>query len=222
MIYTLPEITDEYRALRVTLESMVAFPTVLAVGSASTEDGTGVVACNLARAFAEAGHRTVIVDPYGGETVLARLGLETTHVKDVERLSAGAVNGAIANLSTIVVGDAARLGKVSTGRIRAAVAHLKRSFDIVLVDLQQLGNSSIALSLACVSDGVLVAFRLGRKPLPSDKEIVLRLESVKAHVLGVVATGDSEPVTPSIQTSIEDDVRPTDRAATTPQAVAVG
>ena len=225
----LSEITDEYGALRVTLESMIAFPAVLAVGSASMEDGTGEVACNLARAFAEAGHRTAIVDPYGGETISAKLGLETRQVRDIARLSAGAVNGAIPNLSTIVIGAAARPGKLSSRRIREAAANLKQSFDVVLVDVGQFRNSSIGLSFAAVSDGVMLAFRLGRKPLLHEKEVMLRLESVKAKVLGVVATGGPESVVPPTQATpekgfeLKDLVETNDSAATAaPHAVAVG
>ena len=195
--------TENYRALRVTLESMTPPPGIITVGAAHELDRSGTVACGLARVFADAGHRTLIIDPYGGRTLRDQLGLTVTQLADVARLSRGAANGVIKNLSAIALSETQDCRRASTTLIRSATAQLRGVYDVVIVDARQICNNSVALSFASVSDGVLLAFRFGRRPISGDRETVAQLEAVKAKILGVVATGGSQTGPPMPPTRIE-------------------
>ena len=63
---------------------------------------------------------------------------------------------------------------------------------MLVVDAPPVPNSSLALSLAGASDGVIFAVRLGRKQTPADEEMVRVLAGHR--ILGVVPNRASKLV----------------------------
>lgn len=183
------QLNDQYSTLRVALESVLATPYVLAIAGATSEDGSGVIACNLARSFADAGYKTVVVDPYGSTLFSSQLGLKVPATGEMGSMAAGATNGTIKNLSAVVVSGSGAHASISRTRMRTAVGELRTKFDIVIVDAGVIPGSAVALQFAGACDGVILGFRFGRKPVAADRELTARLSSVGASVLGVIAIG---------------------------------
>jgi Mrp family chromosome partitioning ATPase len=202
---------DEARALRVTLESMIKLPAVLTVGRAADEDDSGSLCCGLARAFAAAGYRTVMVDPYGGTAVSSALNLSVPQVDDLGHLADHAMIGKIENLSVVGLGHKAEARNAPFQKMFASVSQLRRSFDVAVIDAQTITDNPIALSFAAVSDGVLLAVQFGRKPVAGDRDVITRLELVGANVLGIVACGDERERRP--EPARRPDVRELEEAA---------
>lgn len=182
-------LNDQYSALRVTLESAIRTPYVLAVAGATAEDGSGVIACNLARSFAESGYKTVVVDPYGSTLLSSQLDLKVPPTGEMASMAGSASNGTIKNLFAVVVARSGAHASISRSRMRAAVAELRMKFDVIIVDAGVIPGSAVALQFAGACDGVILGFRFGRKPLAADRELTARLSSVGASVLGVIAMG---------------------------------
>jgi Mrp family chromosome partitioning ATPase len=213
------QLDDQYRSLRVTLEGAIEMPCVLAATSALAGDGSEEVACNLARAFAEASYRTAIVDAAGNvESLSAHLDVHIAPTQAFENIATSGVNGTIKNLKAIAIGDKCMPRMTSRPAIAALVSELKRNYDVVIVQNGPIPSDAAALQLSRIADGVLLAFRLGRRPSRSDKETLAMLERVRANVLGVVAIADEaerrpEPSPEAIPTTrIESRIAALDRS----------
>jgi len=74
---------ENFRILRVRVESREPVPSLIAVSAAMRGDGTTYVACGLARAYAESGRRTLVIDAnianpgVAGELGLRAVGTES-------------------------------------------------------------------------------------------------------------------------------------------------
>jgi Mrp family chromosome partitioning ATPase len=180
---------EEYASLRVTLESMIRTPAILVVGAASEEDGTGTLACHLGKAFAEAGYNTVLVDPSGGEAAKEELGLKVPAVADIAAIPVSATNGAIKNLSAVAMAQTAPHTTTSYLKMLAAADALRAKYDVTIVDAGSIALNPVAMQFAVAGDGVVLAFRFGRKPARADQDLMSSLRRIGANVLGVVAVG---------------------------------
>jgi Mrp family chromosome partitioning ATPase len=181
---------EQYAAIRVTLESGLVTPYVLAIGGATNKDASGVIACNLAKSFADAGYRTVVIDPYGTDLFKKELGLRVAPCVGLATMAGAATNGSIKNLSAVVVGAAGSQTSISRLRMRAAFADLRNAYDLVIVDAGVLLGNPTALQFVSACDGVLLGFRFGRKPTESDRELTAALSGVGVKIVGVIAVGD--------------------------------
>ncbi|MGZ3505047.1 MAG: tyrosine-protein kinase family protein [Vulcanimicrobiaceae bacterium] len=182
------QLADQYQALRVTLESAIQNPSVIVVTSALEGDGSDEVACNLARAFAEGSYRTAIVDAARDVTTLAtHLGVNIRPTDSFESIASSGVNGTITNLKAIAISSKCMPRVTTRHSIQALIADLKKNYDVVVIQTGPIPTDAAALQLSKVADGVLLSFRLGRRPARADKETQAMLERVSANVLGVVA-----------------------------------
>lgn len=198
-------INEEYAALRVTLESTLTMPAIVVVGSATDEDEPGVVAGNLSKAFAEAGYRTVVVDPYGGDMLKDELGLKVPIASEIAAIPTSAVNGSIKNLSAVAVSKSAPQTTTSFLKLRSILSELRSNYDVTIINAGVIGANPLALQFAAGSQGVILGFRFGRKPAGADHELMGALRHVGASILGVVAIGrrtDRRPE-PAVRAAIE-------------------
>jgi Mrp family chromosome partitioning ATPase len=163
---------ESFRILRVRVEDQAPIPSVVVVSSALNGDGASYVAGGLARAFAEFRHRTLLVDAGGrGDHDDVLGGIPRLNVRTMFR-------------------------EGTSEDVEAAIAALRENYDVVIVDAPPLPDSSIALSLARASDGVILAVRLGRRKAVADDQM-LRLLGDR-RILGVVPTNHrNQPTAPS-------------------------
>jgi|SRR5579884_199346 len=185
-------VNEEYASLRVTLEALVQTPSVIVVGAATEEDGTGTVACHLSKAFADAGYRTIVVDPYGGDLIKEELGLKVAAVSDLAAIPSSGVNGTIRNLSAVAVSQSAPQTSTSHLKMRGILDGLRSKYDVAIVNAGVIVSNPIGLQFGVASDGVILAFRFGRKPVAADQDVTASLRRIGAQVLGVVAVGAAE------------------------------
>jgi len=193
-------IAEQFRSLRNSIQSMNpdGAPRNLVVTSAVEGEGKTTAALNLALAFAELPHMTVLV--IDGNThkpaVEARLGLplrqglselfrgkldpdravRETSVKGLFVLGAGGAEG----------NPAQYLG---TDRMGSLLQMLKQRFDYVIVDAPSTLEFNDASQVAAMADGTLLAVRLGETPKHLVEQAVNLLEGLGANLLGTTALG---------------------------------
>lgn len=156
---------SSFQSLRVMLEAAVPARAMIAVSAARDEDGQSALAFGLARAYADAGRRTVLMSlydragesPHGGEDDLAAWG--------------GAFR------------QATRVPK----DVHALVEELRSQHDLVIAVAPPIARDAVALETCRLAHGVLLAVRLGRKITEDDERTVLQLQRIAANLLGVVA-----------------------------------
>lgn len=193
-----PPFAEAYRRLRVNLTALEhpdEVP-VLAVTGARPGGGTSTVVANLARAFAQAGRRTVVVDTdfrrptqhvhFG---VRNETGLLQVLAGEASLESALAETG-IRNLSILpsglVSGEADDL--LSAKRMDALLAELKRGGDVILLDTPPAGAFPDVLVLAPITSGVLLVLDASQAPRGIEQQVKLQLTRLGAKILGTVLT----------------------------------
>jgi succinoglycan biosynthesis transport protein ExoP len=161
---------ENFRFLRVRVQHEVALPAFVVVGAALRGDGTTYVACGLARAFAEAGHHTLLLDANPRNSGIAdELGMV--------RISGAAKPDLIdRNLSVAALYDREDEERVvADDELDEVVARVRARYAVTIVDAPAIPGSGGALQLARVADGLLVAVRLGRRPRAEDHEMKMLL-----------------------------------------------
>jgi Mrp family chromosome partitioning ATPase len=179
---------ENFRILRVRVEAQTKFPALVVVTSAKRSDGVTFVACGLARAFAENGQRTLLVDANTAHPGVAReLALDSIRPgRTTTELSPQ--NGEIPRLSVASLVTPGEGGIVGDGRLEDLFEEMRKTYAVTVVDAATLPTSSTALQLAHAADGVLFAVRLGRRVDAADYELRRVATDQSARVIGVVPT----------------------------------
>lgn len=139
---------------------------MIAVSSARDEDGQSALAFGLARAFADAGRRTVLMSLYD------RAG-EPAYGAEADDLAAW--------------GGAFRQASRVPKDVSALVEELRSQHDVVVAVAPPIASDAVSLQTCRLAHGVLLAVRLGRKITEDDQRTVAQLQRVAANLLGVVA-----------------------------------
>jgi Mrp family chromosome partitioning ATPase len=177
---------ETFRILRVRVEAQAAPPAVLVISAAKRHDGTTYVACGLARAFAEAGKRTLLVDANTAHPGVARE-LSTAQPRPGRRLVDLVAHDEIPRLTVSSLIRPADEGPLGEASLHNVLDEMRTAYAVTVIDAAPLPDSSIALQLAHAADGLLLALRLGRKGDRADDE-VKRLLGKTAPLLGIVPT----------------------------------
>ncbi|HTJ27670.1 MAG TPA: hypothetical protein VMA36_16055 [Candidatus Limnocylindria bacterium] len=177
---------ETFRILRVRVEAQAASPAVLVVSAAKRHDGTTYVACGLARAFAEAGKRTLLVDANTPNPGVARE-LATAQPRPGRRLVELVAHDEIPRLTVSSLIRPADEGPLGEASLQSVLDEMRAAYAVTVIDAAPLPHSSIALQLAHAANGLLLAVRLGRKTDRADDE-VKRLLGKTAPLLGIVPT----------------------------------
>ncbi|HYZ17519.1 MAG TPA: hypothetical protein VE591_14005 [Candidatus Acidoferrum sp.] len=179
---------ENFRILRVRVEAQAALPALLVVSGAKRSDGATFVACGLARAFAEAGHRTLLVDANTANPGVAQE-LDVAPLRPGRgRTDLGARNGEIPRLSIASLMSPADGGTFGEANLEGVLEEMRSSYSVTIIDAAALPNSSTALQLAHAADGLLLAIRLGRRPDRADHELKRLLGQETPRLLGIVPT----------------------------------
>jgi capsular exopolysaccharide synthesis family protein len=201
-------VSEAYRAVRTAVRFVNPDHPVrsFAVTSAGESDGKTTTAANLAVALAESGQRVVLID-----ADMRRAGLA----------SALGIEGAI-GLSNVIVGQVPLADALQTWRnlltilpagtlppnpsellgsqsMQDLLQDLLQEYDVVVLDAPPALPVTDAVVLATLIDGLIVVVRAGRTSRPVLSELRRRLETVQAHVLGLVLN-----VAPAAQQSYYD------------------
>jgi capsular exopolysaccharide synthesis family protein len=171
-------------------------PRVLLVTSTLPGEGKSTIAAELALMLAERGLRTLLVEcdlrrpnlarrynisPKGGLT-LWLAGIEATPPTQ-HALSPG--------LSIVSAGPPTPNPVVLLGseRMREYIAHVRQSFEFVILDAPPVMGLADARVLAPMAEGVIVVVRAGTAQKPSIERACDLLDSAGAQVIGVVLNG---------------------------------
>lgn len=186
---------QEFQDLRAFLETRQDGPLMIVVSSGAEGDGKTDLACGLARAFADCGTSTLLLDANDLRPAAARrLGLGSgVSLRDAD-LDPAAFEPMIAEGGVAVAAfdDPGLARRISIARLRTFCTGLRERYDAIIVDAGGIAESPLALQLATVSDGLVLAFRFGRKVVAGDRVLVDRVTAARVPIVGVVPTGVRE------------------------------
>jgi capsular exopolysaccharide synthesis family protein len=188
-----PEVFDAFRLLKANLDLASASNViVLGLTSPGPGDGNSVVAANLARATAQAGERTVLVEadlraPSGGggssRRGLAAFLAGDAGVDDIVRghrelngLDVVRSGGPVANPGALLVGD--RLGLL--------LAQLSERYDRVILDASPIGVGADATLTLAQADAAVLVVDARETRRPRGLAALHQLRRANRNVLGVV------------------------------------
>jgi tyrosine-protein kinase Etk/Wzc len=187
---------EAYRALRTKLlflRERLPLRT-LVVTSASVGEGKTTTAANIATALAQQGLRTLLVDCDLRRPRLHRLfGLPrapglTDLLKNSAQTHEAIRPTAVDGLHLLPRGNPTSQPAELLGGdwMVAALRHLGREYDMVVIDTPPLLSASDAASLAGRADGVLLVLRAGQTRRAMAQEAMHQLAAVGATVIGAV------------------------------------
>ena len=189
------QIKEAYKTLRSNIEFSGQNVKVVSVTSCTPGEGKTSVAMALARAFAEAGKKTVLVDADMRKSVLVgryktgsvRLGL--THcLVGRERLSSVICETDTPNLYVIFSGPVPpNPSELLGGRIFGkAIENMKSVFDYVIIDTPPLGSVIDAAVVAKQCDGAVMVVESNAISYRFAQRVKDQLDKSGAKILGVV------------------------------------
>ncbi len=174
---------ENFRILRIRVESQAAPPAIVVVSAAMSGDGTTYVAAGLARAFAETGHRTLLLEANAGRPGVA----ESLGMRPIpSTCTAVGLHARHAGVSDLWVA-ALREGPAD-GTMHDLTARMRKEFAVTVIDAAAIPASSTALQLAHASDALLVAVRTGRRACSADQELLRLIGDGDVRLLGIVPT----------------------------------
>jgi len=188
--------SERIRGLRTELllfETKRARANALAIMSPGAGEGRSLLACELAIAFAQLGRRTLLVDGdlrrpglhslFGAENTW---GLAQALAFSEEPRLLG-VEG-VPQLSLLLGGPIAAnpLELLSDGRFEHRLNEWRHTFEYIILDTPPVSQYSDALAIATFAGRVLVVSRATATPHRDMKEMLSRLGSTQAQILGAV------------------------------------
>jgi succinoglycan biosynthesis transport protein ExoP len=196
-----PPFSEAYRMLRVTLMAASGDkPEIFAVTGTKPGVGTSTVVANTAKAFAQAGRRTIIVDAAVDRPVQHTLfGVRNeTGLADVldgrATLAQALAPTGLRNLALLPAGDAlgedreSSDGRFASPAMRTLLASLQERADVILFDTSPASMFSSTLDLAPIVSGVILAVDAHQVPRGVEQQTKLQLARVGATLLGFVLT----------------------------------
>ncbi len=194
---------EAYRTLRTNLMfSSVELPLkTLLLTAAAHEDGKSTAIANLAVTFAQAGHKTILVDSdlrqprqhtlwgVSAERGLTSMMLQSGALTDLPLLATS-----VDNLSLLPAGPLPPnpTDLLSSRRMEEIIGLLKDRADYVLFDCAPVLQGSDAVVLGRKVDGVLLVVRAGASRRDHTAQAREALERVHVRVLGAVLTNSRE------------------------------
>ncbi len=179
-------VEDQINALRAHLESGPAPSTVAIVTSAEKNDGKSLIAFGLAKSFARAGYRSIVIDANPSCAQLKYSKVVGNVAADQIDVRACAVPNALYGYSELILANQSDAGLLSYPQVKAVLDQCRQYYEYVIVDCGEFTGSSLPELLAKCADGALISLRQGRRPTARDEQLVQAIEECGAPVLGVV------------------------------------
>jgi polysaccharide biosynthesis transport protein len=191
---------EEYRRVRTNLDTLIREGGIqsLVVSSATPGEGKTLIAANLSIAFAQSGHRVVLVDADLRRPTLADVmgltlvqGLTDVLTNGVPLERALASCDPELDLHLLAAGSPPQNPSDLLGshRFAAVLGALSMRADLVILDTPALLLATEAAVLARLTGGAVVVTRAGSTRVDQLVDAVESLHSVDARVLGVVVNG---------------------------------
>jgi capsular exopolysaccharide synthesis family protein len=192
-VAAMSQVVESFRALRLSVRHHFPHdqPAVFCVSSPGTGEGKSLVSSNLAIAFANSGHKTLLID---GDV---RRGVVHTTF-DMQRrpglidfLGGSAKKEAVIratateNLSVITSGARSRRAPelLVSDHMAALVAELRNRFDVVIIDAAPFAAGMDAYALGAAAGSMLVVLRAG----VTDRNLAaMRLEILDRLPVGII------------------------------------
>lgn len=189
-------ISEEYRSLRSRIHSLIPGPDhhVIAIASATPQEGKTVSVANLSLVMAEGGEQRVcMIDADMRRAGLARtLGLSggpgladvlsgKARIKDVLRPTP------YPNLKLLSAGQVGNrsYGELLSGpHTRHVLAELRELFDYSIIDTPPINTVSDVSTFAPYCDGALMVVGMGRTPEANVQDAVRMLQTTNVRLLG--------------------------------------
>jgi len=171
-----------------------AGPTMFTVTSPGTREGKSFVASNLAVAFADAGHRTLLIDGDLRRGSLYRI-LNTRRKPGLTDLLHGETSMADAIQATaysplFFIGSGTRTPDgpelLGAEAMSSFIAAVRQSFSVIVVDSPPLGAGVDAYALGSVTGNVLMVLRLGATNREAAEAKLDLLDRLPVRLLGTV------------------------------------
>jgi Mrp family chromosome partitioning ATPase len=170
---------ENFRILRVRVQHAAGLPALVVVSAAMDADRGTLVACGLARAFAEAGIDTLLLDARSSRSEIAQeLELGVPPSPQMPRK--------IGNNLTIAALFEREERLLTDSKMGEIFEEVRGRYAVTVVDAPAIPGSGAALQLARLADGLLLAVRLGRRQSAEDLETVQLLAGTT--ITGIVPT----------------------------------
>lgn len=186
---------EAFKTLRSNIEFCGGDVRMIAVTSCTPNEGKSSVAMEMARAFAEAGNKTILLDADMRKSVLVgryKAGtVETglTHVLAGKKKTEEAVCGTnIPNLYITFSGPVPPNPSelLGSSRFEKCVEELRRNFDYVIIDTPPLGSVIDAAVIARRCDGTVMVIENNAISYRFAQKIKDQLDKTGSRILGVV------------------------------------
>jgi polysaccharide biosynthesis transport protein len=188
----------------VKLQSKLDYPKVILVTSTIPGEGKTLISCNLAGSFARHGRNTLLIDCDMRRPMLHRhFGLQNdAGILNWEAEGASMEGDVLANphLGFTRIADNLTLLR-SGGRSKSPteflenpvfgkfIEHLKRRFDLIIIDSPPVGAVSDCLLIAEHTDEIIYVCRFNRAYRKHIRQFVNMLQEGKNELLGIVLNG---------------------------------
>jgi tyrosine-protein kinase Etk/Wzc len=166
----------------------------LGVTSSMPGEGKTTTSTNLAVAFAQQGHRVILVDAdlrrgrvHEAFGLAGRPGL-TEVLRGASRLQDAVRRSVLPNLAVLPAGTFPPnpLEFLGSEQMDSLLTFLREKFDMVIVDLPPVLLTADALAVSSKSDAVLMVVRAGTTDRRAAQQSAAQLRSVGAQVIGAV------------------------------------
>jgi capsular exopolysaccharide synthesis family protein len=190
------QMVEAFRSVRLALRHTFASdgPVVVAVTSPGMGDGKSFVSSNLAMSFAEAGHRTLLIDgdvrrgeQHATFNVDQKPGL-MEYLAGEASLDEIVVPTEYDRLSLIPCGTRRRRGPelLASANMASLVDLLRQRYDAILIDSAPLGAGTDAYALGVAAGSVVLVFREGKTDRRMAQAKLGVLDRLPVHMLGAV------------------------------------
>ena len=190
------QMVEAFRSVRLALRHTFASdgPVVVAITSPGMGDGKSFVSSNLAMSFAEAGHRTLLIDgdirrgeQHATFNVDQQPGL-MEYLAGEAGLDEIVVPTEYDRLSIIPCGTRRRRGPelLASANMASLVDLLRTRYDAILIDSAPLGAGTDAYALGVAAGSVALVFREGKTDRRMAQAKLSVLDRLPVHMLGAV------------------------------------
>jgi len=191
---------EEFRSIRGQLVSdwLSREQKTLAVVSPQSADGRSYVSANLALAFSQLGHSTLLIDAnlrtpslhkvfdFSGRIGLSMLLAGRVKMQDLDVLPdqvAGFQHLSVLGCGAVPPNPAELLGK---GVLPLILGELQKYFDVIIIDTPPASYQADILSIASAAGSALLVTRSGRTRLEDSQALIAALEKVDATLVGAI------------------------------------
>lgn len=187
--------TESYTTLRTNIMFCGADKKVIGLTSCSPNEGKSTVSLHLARNFAEAGKKTLLIDADMRKSVLFSEYADGSHTNGLSHLLTGqatfeeaAVSTQYPDLDILFAGvyppNPVRL--LESEDFLSLIARMREEYDYVIVDLPPIGSVIDAAVAARVCDGVAMVLAAEVNAARDARECKRQLEKSGTPILGAI------------------------------------